>query len=198
MNLIRELVEVPGLPPFTADDSLWNMAEKWRKEYVAVKYSIAKLLQPKRICEIGVYSGIAALSFLYACPNAEYLGIDNLQSERDRGIEVVSKTQELLYSLGYKATIVIADSQEMGSLPGDAYDLVHVDGCHTKEAAKHDVLLAWNALTPSGHILIDNGHDASVCVGTFEAMREVLKGHLFDWSYFEDSVGNILIRRRLL
>jgi predicted O-methyltransferase YrrM len=198
MNLVRYEVPIPGLPAFDADDSLWNMAEKWRKEYVVVKYSVARLLQPKRIFEIGVYSGIAALSFLAACPDAEYVGVDNLQSEHDRGIQVVSETRQVLTSLGYKNTIVVTDSQIMGSLPWGQYDLVHVDGCHTHECAKHDVILAWNALTPSGCILIDNGHDTGVCSGTFDAMRELVPGRLVNWSYLEDSVGNILIHKELL
>jgi predicted O-methyltransferase YrrM len=198
MNLMRELVSVKGLPPFDADDSYWNMAEKWRKEYVTIKYSVAKVLQPRRICEIGVYSGIAALSFLEACPSAEYVGIDNLYSENSRGIQVVSETRKILNTLGYNSTILIEDSQTLGSLPWAPYDLVHVDGCHTREAAKHDVILAWHALTPSGYILIDNGHDPSVCAGTFDAMHELLEGRLFSWCYFEDSVGNILISKEPL
>ncbi len=198
MNLIRELVAIRGLPEFDADDNIWNMAEKWRKEYVAVKYSIAKLLQPKRICEIGVYSGIAALSFLAACPDAEYIGIDNLNAEQGRGVQIVSKTKKLLDILGYKNTILIRDSQRLAFLPEGPYDLIHVDGDHSREGARHDVMIAWYALTPSGCILVDNGHDPSVCAGTFSAMLDLLGNKLFNWSYLEDSVGNILIHREPL
>ena len=198
VTLTLESPFILGLPEFKEDESVWNMPYAWRRPYVAVKHSVAKSLQPRRILEIGVYSGIAALSFLAAVPDAEYVGIDNLDLEKSLGIEVVSKTKEKLDALGYKNTIIVGDSQQLSTLPDGPYDLIHVDGCHSKEAAQHDVTLAWNALTPSGHMLIDNGHDASVCAGTFLAMRDALGGRLFSWSYLEESVGNILIRKEPL
>ena len=184
---------VPGLPPIDAHDNYWNMPFQWRQGYVNTKYSVAMHLQPKRICEIGVYSGIAALSFLAASPKAEYLGFDSLLEETNRKIVVVQKAKETMRSLGYKAEVIVEDSQMMTHLPGQ-FDFVHVDGDHSREGAKHDVLMAWEALTPNGHILIDNGHDMGVAAGVFDAMYFlVYHKQLVEWRYFEDSVGSILI-----
>jgi predicted O-methyltransferase YrrM len=189
---------IPGIPAFDASDDVWNIGvERWRHEYVEIKYRVAMDHQPKRICEIGVYSGIAALSFLAACPSAEYVGIDNLHAEYTQGLIIVERTKELLVSLGYRATVLVADSQQLDSLPGP-FDLVHVDGDHSRTAARHDTMLAWWALQPKGCLLVDNGHDMSVAAGVFDAMHEVSMGQLVNWRYLPDSVGNILIYKERL
>lgn len=184
----------PDLPAIDAADHIWEMSKFYREDYVAIKYAIASVLQPKSICEIGVYSGISALCFLLASPDATYLGIDNLSAKR--APEVVPKAKETLDRLGYKNDIIIADSQRMTALPG-MFDFIHVDGDHSRSGARHDILLAWNALNHGGYILTDNGHDLNVCTGVFDALRETCDG-LLQWAYFEGSVGDILIKKELL
>ena len=186
-------MNVPGLPPYDADESIWNMARPWREGYVLTKYNISKFKQPQRICEIGVYSGIAALSFLAACPGAEYVGIDNLSVETANGVNMVAKTGETLTSLGYRSKIIVANSQSLESLPDGPYDLIHVDGLHSTEGTAHDVRMAWQALAPQGIIVIDNGHDMYVAEGTFLAMRQVAAPRLIKWMYTDDPVGSIII-----
>jgi predicted O-methyltransferase YrrM len=187
---------IPGLPPYDAPDSQWNMGYCYRHQYVDIKYRIAEQFKPTRICEIGVYSGIAACCFLAASPTAEYIGIDNCRDEQGQDIVIVEHTRELLTGLGYRSEIIIADSQQMTELPGQ-FDFIHIDGDHSRDGACHDMLMAWRAVTPTGHILIDNGHDMGVCAGIFDAMYQLTRG-LLRWNYFEDSVGNILIYRELL
>jgi predicted O-methyltransferase YrrM len=184
---------IPGLPPFDGSDDVWNMAPEYRREYVNIKYGVAANYKPAHICEIGVYSGIAALCFLAASPRATYLGIDDLSAEQNRGLAVVEQAAALLTGLNYNAHVVHVDSQMLEALPGE-FDFVHVDGNHARLATCHDVVLAWKSLTSGGHILIDNGHDTSVCAGTFDAMRLLNLG-LLNWSYLSEGVGSILIER---
>jgi predicted O-methyltransferase YrrM len=184
----------PGVPPFDGPEELWNMADIYRRDYVRAKQAVARVLQPSRICEIGVYSGIAAMCFLGECPTATYLGIDNLVSEQGRGIVIVERIKELLAALHYEATILIEDSQSLSQLPGGPFDLIHVDGNHTRDGARHDVVLAWQACSPGGHILIDNAHDVGVCAGTFDALDQQHRG-LLNWLYLDEGVGNILIEK---
>jgi predicted O-methyltransferase YrrM len=168
-------------------DYEWKMTEQFRAGYMAFKYAVAKVLQPKRICEIGVCSGVGALAFLAACPDAEYLGIDISDGR------LVQRASELLIERGYGATIEIADSQKLAELRYGPYDLVHVDGDHHRECAKHDVILAWNSLAPSGYILVDDSRDNAVAAGVFDALVELRPGST-DWAYFEDTwTGSILI-----
>ena len=212
MNPVREYVESTILQireemltsPFDCRELLtkyshpeydWNMTEEFRDGYIVPKYAVAKVLQPKRICEIGVYTGIAALSFLGACPQAEYLGIDNLSGEKWGTVPIVENTKEILRRQGYNARVLIDDSQRMQELPGGLYDLIHVDGCHTRGAARHDVMIAFKALTPEGWLLVDDGCDCHVCTGTFDAMLELPGGNIY-WTYLEGTTGSILIHKR--
>lgn len=163
--------------------------------YSHFKYAVAKAISPARICEIGVCTGQAAFAFLAACPTAEYVGIDALYEDRARGVSFVERTGEILQTKGYRSRILIANSQEMTELPDTPYDLIHVDGCHLRHCVAHDVRIAWNALSLSGFILVDDTHNALVCAGVFDALAEISSGD-FDWAYFEDTwTGSILISR---
>jgi predicted O-methyltransferase YrrM len=157
-----------------------------------IKNAIAKVLEPKSICEIGVSSGISALAFLQACPTARYVGIDNKFEEELRGIKLVDRAIELLKS--YNAKVVIADSLVLRELPEGPYDMVHVDGCHLKGATMHDVTMAWRACNVGGWIVVDDAVDTAVAAGTFEALNRLHPGTCH-WQYIEGWTGNILIRR---
>jgi predicted O-methyltransferase YrrM len=171
-----------------------KMSMKFVEGYMRVKNGIAAALRPTAICEIGVSSGIAALAFLNACPKAAYFGIDNRYEEGMRGVVLVDRAMGLLAN--YEAAFLIEDSQKMYDLRG-YYDLIHIDGDHSREACAHDVEIAWNALTPDGWLLIDDAKDSAVVAGTFDAMRKVWPSEL-RWAYLEDTLtGNILIRKEV-
>lgn len=171
----------------------WNTTEEFLKSYTQVKHSVAKVLQPKRICEIGVYRGIAALAFCAACPGVEYVGIDSGYSDQVLGYPILPRTMEVLRNLGYNATLIQKDTMAMDSLEG-LYDLVHVDGCHTREAAKNDVKLAFNSLNQTGWIMVDDCTDCHVVSGTFDALLELPGGNVY-WSCIDGVTGSILIQR---
>jgi predicted O-methyltransferase YrrM len=195
---IRALSHEDRQPPgvlFHDTESYWNMAKEYRQEYVNIKYAVANVLQPKRICEIGVYSGISAMSFLAAYSIADYVGIDNLSAEKDRGEDgMTADTETEMHALGYKCMLHFIDSQDIHALPDPPYDLVHVDGCYTRLGTCNDVILAWKAIN-DGWILVDNAHDARVTAGVFDAMN-LFNHQVLEWTYFDRSVGDILIRRR--
>lgn len=186
-------MNIPGLPPWDAHHSLWGMDEKYRLGYVNSKYVLAQKYQPKRICEIGVYSGIAAKCFLAACPTAYYLGIDNCEAEQNQGIVIVEKTRRELQESGYHADIIVADSQQMTELPVPPYDFIHVDGNHATLAAKHDVELAWKALTSDGVLLVDDCHSMQVVAGVAAALDPITD--LLNWSYYDEGVGTMVIHK---
>jgi predicted O-methyltransferase YrrM len=170
-----------------------KMSEAFVYGYMHVKHGVANILRPKSICEVGVSSGISALAFLTACPHARYVGIDNRYEEEMRGVRLVDRAMELLEP--FAASFLIEDSQTLHSLPQGPYDLIHIDGDHKRECCCHDVMLAWNALTPEGWLLIDAARDSAVAAGTFDAMRCVWPADL-RWAYLDDTLtGNILIRK---
>ena len=190
-----------GLPAFDASNEHWNMPVEFRPEYVASKYEIAKRFRPRRICEIGVFSGIAAKCFLAASPEAEYVGIDNMCDEREmvNSPQAVANAMRDLLDMRFKATILVQDSQTLSELPDPHYDFIHVDGNHSRAGAAHDVKLAWNALTDDGHIIVDNGHDMGVATGVFDALFDLRYGkELIHWEYHNPLIGNIVISKQPL
>jgi predicted O-methyltransferase YrrM len=172
-----------------------KMTVEFRDGYMRFKWAVAHCIDPGRIFEIGVGSGVAALAFMDACPKASYMGIDNRAMERERGgPSLVGRAMELLLPFE-DATVIEDDSQQLKEVFGGPYDLVHVDGDHRRDACAHDVTLAWYALADHGFILVDDARDTAVASGTFDALNRLRTGSL-DWAYFEDTwTGNILIRK---
>jgi len=163
--------------------------EKFRIGYACFKRAVARVIQPKRIIEIGVGLGVSALAFLDGAPNATYLGIDN-DCEKDRDFPV--KPSEFVRNLiGNRGSIRITDSANLDRLP--PADLVHIDGDHSYDAAYNDVMLAWRS--EARWILVDDARDSVVSAATFAALHRKSPGSV-DWAYFEDTwTGSILISR---
>lgn len=184
---------VPGLPPWDAPHAVWGMDEKYRVGYVTSKYMIAWGHEPKRICEIGFYSGIAAKCFLAASPTAFYQAIDNKEAEVAQGISIVEPAYRDLIDLGYTAHLLVADSQQMTELVNAPYDFIHVDGNHASECAQHDVELAWKSLTPDGVLLVDDCHNMQVVLGVATALKPITD--LLEWTYYPEGVGTMVIHK---
>src|SRR4030095_4935046 len=163
--------------------------DKFRLGYACFKREVAKILQPKKIVEIGVGIGISALAFLDAIPTATYIGIDN-DSEADKDFPITPSTF-VAGLIDNRAKIILKDSAKIDRLPPS--DLVHVDGDHSYEAAYNDVMLAWRS--EARWILVDDARDSVVSAATMDALRRKSPGSV-DWAYFEDTwTGSILISR---
>jgi predicted O-methyltransferase YrrM len=169
--------------------SSYYYTDKFRFEYAAFKAAVAEQLKPKTIIEIGVGVGVSALAFLYGCPTATYIGIDNdVECMRDFPV----KPSEFVGDkLGDRGCIWKKDSTKIDRLP--PADLVHIDGDHSYEGAYNDVMLAWRS--EARWILVDDARDSVVAAATFDALRRKSPGSV-DWAYFENTwTGNILISR---
>ena len=128
------------------------------KEYYKVKYSLCKQYNPKVIAEIGVRAGYSAWSFMQACPDALYIGIDaNNGTHGGQGGEsgcYFKWAEHLLQPYNYK--LVEMDTQKVNSLDLKDVDFFHVDGDHTSLGVQHDLDLALKVLSKDGVILVDD------------------------------------------
>jgi hypothetical protein len=184
-------------------DLVKHAMEEYRRGYACFKWAVARILQPKTILEIGVAGGVSARAFLSACPDAYYLGLDNEQEDDAIGFRLVEWTREMLADCGFKRfDIVLQDSRALSQLPKanlgmkDApFDLIHIDGDHCFEAAKHDMLLALESGAP--WILADDGRNSKTMGGIMSALSEWHEEpEALDWAYFEDTwSGSILFER---
>ena len=159
-----------------------KMTEEFRVGYACFKFAVAKVLQPGRIVEIGVGSGIAARAFLEACPTAGYHGID------DGGMGYLDMVRQKLAP--FRAEITVADSGQVETLP--ECDLVHVDGDHCFDYAYGDTL---KALRAARWVLVDDARDSQVAAGAMKALYDSRPGSC-EWAYFEDTwTGSLLFWR---
>lgn len=165
-----------------------NATEEYRIKYACFRRAITATLRPKSIIEIGVRGGVSALAFLDGMPHAKYLGIDNNLDGLLDGVDYLGATEEWFKHFGYDATIVRMDTQKIYRLPETA-DFIHIDGCHTREGAAHDITLALDAGIP--WILVDDTAAESVHSGVMDAIcnRDPIGVHEF----FDVQGGSILL-----
>jgi len=131
------------------DDPLKHLFNEW-VPYYRLKWAIARILQPRRILEIGVRFGYSAAAFLDACPGAAYVGIDNDSDTFGGQRGAIDWARHI--TRGTHAEYLIADSQQLAELPGGPYDLIHVDGQQDGEGSIRDL---EHALKKGRHILVD-------------------------------------------
>lgn len=131
------------------EDPLKHRFDEWIS-YYRLKWAIARALQPRRILEIGVRFGYSAAAFLDACPDAEYLGIDN-DSDMFGGQKGAIHWARRI-TRGLNANYLIADSQQLEEFPGGPYDLIHIDGQQDGAGSMRDLR---KALGKTRHILFD-------------------------------------------
>jgi 2-polyprenyl-3-methyl-5-hydroxy-6-metoxy-1,4-benzoquinol methylase len=131
------------------DDELSHLFPDW-VPYYRMKYAICKTINPTSILETGVRYGYSAITFLNACPNARYLGIDNDTNTFGVSSGAIQYAKRVLAD--YHADIILADSQEMEEFPGVHWDLIHIDGQQGGDGTFHDLEMA---IRKASWILVD-------------------------------------------
>ncbi len=130
-------------------DPMQHLFAEWLP-YYRMKWAFCRALQPQRILEIGVRFGYSAAAFLDACPDAEYLGIDN-DSETFGGVKGAIDWARRI-TADRNAKFLIANSQTLDDFPGGPYDLIHIDGQQDEAGSLGDLR---KALRSARHILVD-------------------------------------------
>lgn len=172
------------------DDPLAHLFTNW-VPYYRMKAAIARALAPKRILEIGVRFGYSGAAFLHGSPNARYTGIDADNGSFGGTKGAINWARRLLPEDRHQ--LIVADTQSMHRLPGEIYDLIHVDGQQDGDGTYHDLELA---ICQGRHVLVDGylwtAHN-------FRAAGEVLRQHkdLIDyWAVIPGYAGELLIKIR--
>lgn len=163
------------------------------KKYYLVKYQIAKDLNPSKILEIGVRAGYSAISFLSACPDAEYVGLDAENGMHGgAGGPWMWWAEELLSP--YKATFIQCDTQTMEEVDG-TFDLVHIDGDHSVQGALHDMELCWPIVNPGGVMLVDDYDyiaDVKKAIELYKQRHPEIR-----WEYKKSLRGEVLFSKEI-
>ena len=138
--------------PFVAEYE--SSGDEAVKNYT-VYMELTQRIQARRIFEIGVRAGYSAYAMLVGAPSASYRGLDLNQGTFGGQIGYTEHAERMLRREFPDASVAIefGDSQALEVLPGDRYDLTHVDGNHSHEGTLHDLELAARC---SDWVLIDD------------------------------------------
>jgi 2-polyprenyl-3-methyl-5-hydroxy-6-metoxy-1,4-benzoquinol methylase len=129
-------------------DPLSHLFTEW-VDYYRLKWTIAHVLKPTSILEVGVRFGYSAIAFLEGHP-AHYVGID-LDTDLYGGVKGAIHWAKAITE-SFDAKFIVADTQQMQRFPGGLYDLIHVDGQQDGDGSFHDLELA---IQQSRYILVD-------------------------------------------
>lgn len=132
------------------DDPMAHCFPVWQRIY-RLKWAIAAAIMPMSILEIGVRYGYSAFAFLAPAPGAHYLGLDN-DGDVSGGVAGSLKWAASQLRKYEKASVLKTDTQKLQRLPGDVWDLIHVDGQQDGRSTDHDLSLA---VEQARYILID-------------------------------------------
>jgi hypothetical protein len=166
------------------------------KEYYKIKYKLCKDQNPKIIAEIGVRAGYSAWTFLQACPDAKYIGIDANNGthggQGGQGGVFFAWAKKILES--YNVELMEIDTQKINLLPLKNVDFFHVDGDHAFEGVKHDLSLAYDVINKDGLILVDDiTYIDTVKAGVLYWLKQM--GNKVKAEFVESLRGEMLIRK---
>ena len=107
----------------------------------------------KNVMEIGFNSGFSALLMLISNPNIRISCFD-----LGEHIYTIPCYEKLKKTFGNRINITIGDSTKTLQHINDKYDLIHIDGGHSIEVAKSDIINSYRLSKPKT-ILIMNDYD---------------------------------------
>jgi 2-polyprenyl-3-methyl-5-hydroxy-6-metoxy-1,4-benzoquinol methylase len=134
-----------------SQDPLAHLFEEW-VDYYRLKWAISKVLQPASILEIGVRYGYGARAFLDASSKSQYVGLDADLPNFGGHVGAIDWAKKSLKH--YDVQLIRGNSQSLKKLPGDQYDLIHVDGQQDGDGTFHDLNLALN----QGQFILIDGY----------------------------------------
>lgn len=175
----------PGDTAFMKDDM------KVVENYYLFKYSVALLVDPQSILEIGVRAGYSAAAFLSACPTILYYGVDadNGMYGGLKGCYLWAVRTLPKQFPEAKIQISILDTQEQEP-EGKGFGLAHIDGDHSYKGCLHDLRLVQR-LQCKWALVDDITHHAdTVGLAVKHFLAETGLPHL----YFDTWRGDCLIR----
>lgn len=151
--------------------------------------TVAKVLQPSHIVELGACAGSSGHAYLSGAPNASYIGYDLFNTPDEKKYNPYAYAIAVLSTLTKNFKVIRADFREMSVLP--KADLVVVDGAHDYKNCYEDIVLAFTSRPE--YIWVDdyNGYDVSQAVGWAGRVKPYAW-----WQRLEYCDGGIMLKMR--
>lgn len=124
--------------------------------YALKLYGLATGIRARRILEIGAGPAnepVSGLTFAYAMGNDGHLVSVDIDPERP-----AVKHWQHVEGLGVLWTIIHSDSMKLNpwDVKGEPFDLLYVDGDHSEDYAREDILRFAPMVRPGGLIVVDD------------------------------------------
>jgi hypothetical protein len=183
-------------PSFVADEWRPGLASSPWSGHRLFAYDLVRNLAPRRIVELGTHWGCSLFAFAQAIQNgglpSELFAIDTWEGDENTGFygeEVYAWVKETLASCFPDLPVHLMRMTFDEALPefkDSSIDVLHIDGLHAYDAARHDFETWLPKLAPNGVVLF---HDVaeSTGYGSSKYWSEISQEHP---SYaFEHSFG---------
>lgn len=115
-----------------------------------ILYMLCKMIQPKRVLELGTYTGYSAISMALALENDALLHTIEVCDEKE---EIISKYIEKA-KLSHKIITHFGDAKTIVKSIDEMFDLVFIDA--DKREYSDYYQLVFSIVKPGGYIIADN------------------------------------------
>lgn len=130
--------------------------------YYQLYAALTKIVKPVRMLEVGVRLGFSTIAMLAGYPIFQIVGIDN--EMMIPGSQ--AKARENIGSVGFELDdldlLVGQSNYLLLKQQFKPFDLIHIDGEHTKLTAMLDIWSAWRFLRYGGTMVVDDAQQPEV------------------------------------
>jgi predicted O-methyltransferase YrrM len=136
----------------------------WTTKKIPVWQSLLPGLLAEKpvILEVGCYEGRSVVVWLELFPNSHVTCIDSFEGwtnepiPQDRSLAEAKFDANLAPYAGRVTKLKIRSAPGLDGLRGKQFDLIYIDGDHSRAAVAIDSLLAWPLLKPKGVLIWDD------------------------------------------
>lgn len=154
--------------------------------HIPFAYLIVKLIKPSILVELGVHSGNSYNAYCQAVKklglNTICYGVDTWEGDEQAGyygnevFEDLLQYHEKKYAT-FSNLLRMTFDQALEYFSDQLVDLLHIDGCHTYEAVKHDFEAWLPKMTKNGVVIFHDIHVREREFGVWRLWEELKKSY---------------------
>jgi hypothetical protein len=173
-------------------------------EHVPFAMYLVELLRPRLVVELGVHHGVSYCAFCQAVQTlgltTRCVGIDTWQGDEQTGRYGPETYADLAqhHDALYAAFSRLHQSTFDEALPlfaADTIDLLHIDGCHTYEAARHDFTTWLPKMSGAGIVLLHDIHARRPGFGVWMLWEELRPSYPHFEFFHDHGLGVLAVGR---